>query len=217
MRAIYVASALCLALAATSAVAETKQVPATKMFPFLKVYYDLPVAQRDHFHMAYFFYVKDMTRDKVSLVLKGQNGDKPLTIGSNYRVSPLPTPADLQAKRDIAMTAPKGGKIGVDIKLMPTVAPAASMDAAPLTKAVNQARDGAKKAAGLLSLAVPDYRAVCFEGASRGTVALSSGKTVALTLQASQPCYFPSEQPNAVRISLDRTPTAMYIVPKAKA
>lgn len=213
-------AALPFVLAASAALAETANVPAEKLFPFLKTYYDLPANQRDQFSMAYFLLFKDVDRTSVSAVLKGTNGDKPLTIAANGRILPLPSAADLKAKRDIALTAPTSGQIGVDIKLMPNLAPAASMDAVPLATAVKQAHDGAKKAAGLFSLAVPDYKAVCFEGARSGTVATKAGKTINLKVQTSDkvtaPCFFPADIPDAARITLDRAPTAMYILPKSK-
>ncbi|ESQ92183.1 hypothetical protein ABAC460_04655 [Asticcacaulis sp. AC460] len=214
------AAALPFVLAASVAMAETKNVPAEKLFPFLKTYYDLPANQRDQFTMGYFFLLDGVDRNSVSMVLKGASGDRPLNIAANGRVLPLPAAADLKAKREIALTAPKDGKIGIDIRLIPNLAPAASMEAAPLAASVKQAHDGAKKAAGLLSLAVPDYKAVCFEGAHSGTVATKSGKSVNLKLQTSgkttAPCFFPADVPDAARITLDRAPTAMYIVPKQK-
>jgi hypothetical protein len=214
------AAALPFVLLASATVAETKNVPAEKLFPFLKTYYDLPANQRDQFSMAYFFLFDGVDKNSVSLVLKSTTGDKPLAISASGRVLPLPTLTDLNAKRDVALTAPANGKIGVDIRLMPNLAPAASMDAAPLASAVKQAHDGAKKAAGLFSLAVPDYKAVCFEGAHGGTVATKTGKTLNLKQQTSgkttAPCFFPADVPDAARITLDRAPTAMYIVPKSK-
>ncbi|ESQ76867.1 hypothetical protein [Asticcacaulis sp. AC402] len=214
------AAALPLVLMASTALAETKNIAAEKLFPFLETYYGIPANQRDQFSIAYFYQFDSLDKKRVSLVLKGPSGDKPLSIAASGRVSPLPTAADLKAKREIAFTAPKDGKMGIDIQLIPNLAPDVSMDAVPLAMAVKQARDGAKKAAGLFSLAVPDYKAVCFEGAKSGTLATKSGKILTLKLQTSgkapAPCFFPADAADATRITLDRTPTAMFIVPKQK-
>lgn len=125
------AAALPFVLLATAALAETKNVPAEKLFPFLKAYYDLQANQRDHFTMGYFLLFDGVDRNSVSLVMKSQAGDRPLNIATNGRVLPLPTAADLKGKREIALTGPKDGKIGIDIRLMPNVAPSASMEASP--------------------------------------------------------------------------------------
>ncbi|MBW8881154.1 MAG: hypothetical protein JF615_06945 [Asticcacaulis sp.] len=222
LRAAAAAALLPLLLAAPVALAETANLPAEKLFPYLGNYYDLPAGQRDHFHLAYFFMIKG-DRGAVSAVMKGASGDTPLTIASDGRVAPLPSAADLKAKRQIALSAPKGISIGVTIKLMPAAQPAATMDAGYLSVAVQQAHDGAKKAAGLLGMVVPNYQTVCFDGAHSGTVSLKTGASVALKLQKSQdtqsavPCFTPSDVPGAAQVILDRAPVAVVIVPKPKA
>ncbi len=215
------AAALPLLLAASVAMAETADLAAEKLFPYLSNYYDLPAAQRDHFQMAYFFHVKG-DRNAVSVVLKG-NGDQPLAIAGDGRVSPLPSATDLKAKRKLTLSAPKGTSVGVEIKLLVAAKPAAALDAGYLSTAVQQAHDGAKKAAGLLGMVVPNYQTVCFPGAQNGTVVLKSGASAALKIETnpdkktSVPCFTPSETRDAVQITLDRAPSAMVIVPKPKA
>ncbi len=214
------AAALPLLLAASVASAETAALPAEKLFPFLQAYYNMPSAQRDHFQMAYFMAIKGDAKS-VTAAVKHAEGDVALAIASNGRITPLPSADDLKNKRQIALTAPKGTSIGITIKLVPNIVPAATLDAAYLAVAIAQAHDGAKKAAGLLSLAVPDYKTVCFDGAPSGTAVLKSGKSVALKVQTSTDakasvCFTPSDTPDAVQIKFERAPSAIYIVPRPK-
>lgn len=202
--------------------AKTADVPVDKLFPYLGNYYDLPAAQRDHFQLAYFFIIKTGS-GTIGATLKGAAGDVPITIGGDGRVTPLPSAADLKAKRPVSLTAPEGLSLGVTIKLMPLTAPATQLDADNLSIAIQQAHDGAKKAAGVLGMMVPNYQTVCFDGAHSGTVTLKSGATAALKVQKSEdtkaatPCFTPADARDAVKVNLDRTPSAMVIVAKPKS
>ena len=219
MKPVTAAAAALILVTAMPVAAETATVPADNLFPFLAKYYALAPTQRDHFEMAFFLMVKG-DRHAVSASFKAPGGDVPLTVAPDGRMSPVPSAADLNAKRQMTLAAPKGTQIGITIQLMPAIHPAARLDAGYLATAIAQAHDGAKKAAGIMSLAVPDYRTICFRGSHAGTVTLRSGKTVALTVQKNPqtqmqaPCFTPSETPDAVQVALDTAPSDMIIVPK---
>ena len=214
-------TALWLLLMASPALAETATVPAEQLFPYLANYYSLPPASRNHFELGYYLNVKG-DRNTVSAILKGASGDVPLQIAADGRLSPLPSAADLAAKRQIALSAPKGTSVGMALKIRPSTPPSANLDAAYLAVAVTQAHDGAKKAAGLLGVMVPNLQTVCFDGAHQGSAVLASGKTAALPVLArpgtpvKAPCFTPSDMPGAIRITLDQTPVAMFIGPRPK-
>lgn len=195
---------------------ETKSFPAEKMFPFLTDYLKLPVAERDRFHPNYHLMSKGVA---VRATLKRKSGDVPVTFASDGLIQPKPTLADIAAGTQMEMSAPKDSKIGIAIKLASSVPPAATMDAKALKASIEQARIGAKKAAGAMSMMVPNLQRVCFEGATGGQAVLSSGKTVGLktemqnsSVDKGSPCFTPKDTPDAVQIRLDRVPRTLIIL-----
>jgi hypothetical protein len=195
---------------------ETKSFPAEKMFPFLADYLKLPAAERDRFHPNYHMMSQGLT---VRATLKRKSGDVPVTFAPDGLIRPVPTPADIAAKTQIEMSAPKDSKIGISIKLASSVPPATTMDAKALKASIEQARVGAKKAAGAMSMMVPNLQRVCFEGATGGQAVLGNGKTVALktetqnnSVDKGSPCFTPKDAPDAVQIRLDRVPRTLIIL-----
>lgn len=199
--------------------AETKAVPADKIFPFLKAYLALPAQNRDHFHLTYSLMTPGLKPADVHLVLKRGSGDVELANGNESGLLPQPTLDDLAHNVQIAITAPKDAKLGINMRIDATLPLATHYAAGDLNRAISQAHDGAKSAAGLLAVAVPDLQGVCFAGVTSGTATLGNGRTVALKPstkpgQAGTPCYTPSEQSGVTTITLDGTPKAVYIIAK---
>lgn len=220
MRLSVYAAALGLCLISGAAWAdpalETRQVPAENVFPYLKNYYGLPAGERDLFHPQYA--LAPASRATVHLVLKRPGGDVPLVAGADGALSPTPSPADMAAKLSVEVSAPKDTKVGIGIWLMASVESAKTYDARRLRASVDQARNGVKKLAGLMALAVPNYQVLCFEGATSGSATLADGRTVAMKTfgrnGVMRPCYAPVDVPNATQITLDRATSGVFINPK---
>ena len=201
------------------AAAETRTVPADKIFPFLKAYWALPAKDRDHFHLTYSLIAQGAKPSDIHLVLKRVSGDVELTTNGDGGLSPLPTFDDLRSGVQVAVTAPRDAKLGANIRIDATLAPATRYAASDLNTAISQAHEGAKSAAGLLAVAVPDFQGACFAGVKSGTATLANGKMVPLNPstkpgQTGTPCYTLSDQPGATEVMLDGIPKAVYIVAK---
>ncbi len=219
------AAGLCLLALATGANAAgdstSKAIPSPNIFPFLSTYLGLPANMRDHYHLSYALRSQNARFSDVHMMLKRKSGDVPIAVAANGQMSPLPTLVELTEKTPIMMSAPSGAKFGVELKIAASVDSSKTYDAQGLKIAVDQARTGSKKVAGLMAMMVPDFQSACFEGTSSGTAMLNTGKTIALKLSAKAgdvpagtPCFTPSEMPAATQITLDRPATAVYIVAK---
>lgn len=195
---------------------ETKTFPADKMFPFLADYLKLPAAERDRFHPNYHLIAKGVT---IRAILKRKSGDVAVTFAPDGLIQPVPTLADISAGTQMEMSAPKGSKVGIAIKLASSVPPATVMDARALKASIDQTRIGARKAAGAMAMMVPNLQRVCFEGATSGSAILANGKAVALKTESDNnsvdkgsPCFTPKDAPDAVQIKLDHTPRSLIIL-----
>lgn len=219
------AAGLCLLTLTTSAHAaddsKSKAIPSPSLFPFLSTYLGLPGNMRDHYHLTYSLKSQNAKLSDIHMVLKRRSGEVPLTVSANGQLSPQPTLAELNEKTPVMMSAPTGAKLGISLRIAATVEPAKIYDAQFLKAAVEQARAGSKRVAGMMAMMVPNFQSVCFDGTTSGTATLSTGKTVALKLSAKAgdvpagtPCFTPSDTPGATQITLDRAATAAYIVPK---
>jgi hypothetical protein len=202
---------------------KAKAIPSPSLFPYLDTYLGLPANARDRFHMSYVVGAQGAKLSDIHLTLNRTSGDIPLAIAADGEILPLPTLADLKAKTPVTVQAPDGSRFGMSLRIAATIEMAKSYDAAPLKASIEQARSGAKKAAGLLAVAVPDFQTACFAGAASGTATLANGKTIALPGQpkagdvpAGTPCFTPSAMPDARSVTLDRAPRVIYIQPKPK-
>ena len=200
---------------------DTQTLPAAKVFPFLDVYLGLPASERDHFRMEYSI-TGDGPPANAHLLLKRASGDAPLTLGAEGQILTQPSLADLKSAQ-VVMTTPKGTHYGIALRLVASEAPAQTLDVAPLKTGIDQARIAAKKAAGLMSMMVPDFETVCFIGAGSGQAVLADGKTTPLKVSAPpsapkllNPCLTPVDMPQARQVTLAKTPTAILIVRRPK-
>ncbi len=216
------ASLLTLATGA-SAAEKSKAIPSPSLFPYLDTYLNLPAGTRDRYHLSYVVVPQGAKLSDFHLVLNRKGGDVPLSVAPDGEIMPLPNLSDLKAKTPITLNAPDGSRFGISLRVAATIDMARTYDAAPLKASIEQARSGAKKAAGLLAVAVPDFQTACFGGATAGTATLANGRTVALPglpkaddAPAGTPCFTPAALPEARTITLDRAPTAIYIEPKPK-
>ncbi len=223
MRGIFLAFGL-LSIAGNAAAqtaVETKTVAAAQVFPFFDSYLGLPAAERDHFRMEYQV-MGDGPLTAVHLTLKRATGEVPIALAPDGRILTEPSPADLKSAQ-VVLSAPKGSQYHIGLRIVESEPPAQTLDVAPLKVGIDQARVAAKKAAGLMSMMVPDFETVCFVGAGSGQVTMNDGKTVALKISAPpsapkflNPCLTPADMPQAHQVTLARVPTALMIVRKPK-
>ncbi len=215
----------CLSLADGAAAAEkSKAIPSPSLFPYLDTYLGLPANARDRFHMSYVVGTQGAPKSAIRMTLNRPSGDVPLSIAVDGEILPLPNLADLKARTPVTIQAPDGSRFGMSLRVAATIEMARTYDAALLKVSIEQARSGAKKAAGLLAMAVPDFQTACFAGAMSGTITLANGKAVALPgiqqagdVPVGTPCFTPSAMPDARSITLDRAPRVIYIQAKPKS
>lgn len=221
-RALLITAAAFLATAPTAfADTETKSVPAEKLFPFLSNYYSLPPAERSHFRLAYTLMVQGGRAEQVSLTL--QDGAKIMPNAQGY-LAPLPNASQLKGK--LTYSRPTGVKFGVSLDILPTQAPAQTMDAKALALSVTQALKGSKKVAGLMAMALPTFDRIEIRGVSSGQVKLADGSTKTLGLigavkdkkgvyHPAHITYVPADWPTAVSLSFDTAPSKLLIDAKS--
>ena len=216
-RRAFLAAAAATALAGPALAAGSKTVPCDKAFPFLDNYLKIPAAERTRFTLAYYLQVDA----KPPKNLKGWLGEgaarAPVPIAADGRVQRLPTLAQLKAKTPLSFDVPETTKFSVNMVIEPLVRPAAEISAADLALAVAQAAKGAKKAAGLMSVAVPKMESVVFKGVSAGTVVHADGRTAALPVIKGSPVFEPGKQKGATTLKFARAPSQMMIAPASKA
>ena len=197
-----------LALAAP-ALAANKQVDAGKVFSMLPAYLKLPAAERSHFTMAYYMHsgAAPLTAP-VWVVADGKR--TPVPLSANGRVERLPTLAELDHGK-LEVGVDEAIKINITIGVEPIMAPAADLDAHELAVTIAQAAVGARKAAGIMALAMPKLDDVVFVGSGSGEVEFMDGHRAPLPLIKGQPTYNPTAQPNAKRIRLAKVPLKLDI------
>lgn len=216
--AIVAAAGLCLmaGTAVAQTAVETQTIPAAKLFPFLDTYLNIPAAQRDHFRMEYALVGGPASNAR--LTLKRPSGDMAVALAADGRILTEPSLADLKDAK-VVMVTPKGSHYGISLRIVASETPAQVMDVAPLKLGIDQARTAAKKAAGLMSMVVPDFQTVCFAGAGSGSATLADGSSVALRITAPpsnpkwlNPCLTPADIPQARRVTLAHVPSSILIM-----
>lgn len=203
-----------LAFAATPALAEAKKsVEVGKAFPFLENYLKLPAAERSRFTVAY--YLKRDGRPAAGLkgaIIMGA-ARTTLTVQASGKVAPLPTLAHFRGGAKVEFDVPEGTRMSMNLSLEATMRSAAEMSAAELALAVAQSAKGARKAAGLLGVAMPAINAVHFKGVSAGTVVHADGRTTALPVRDGSPVFQPEKLRTAATLRFARAPTQLLLGP----
>lgn len=213
-------------LAAGAHAMETKTVSVDKLFPFLGNYYALPASERTEFHLAYRLIVQGAKIDQIRLAMQNGAGTVLIAPDQTNHLAPLPTPEALKSHAALTCTRPDGAKLQIQFDMVPNQVPAQSMNAKDLALAVAQASAGAKKAAGLLAMAVPVFDRIEFEGVTAGEVAMADGTAKKLPFTAAtvdgnggrhpaQVHFVPGDWPGAVSVHLDAIPSAVLIAPKS--
>jgi hypothetical protein len=206
-----------LALSSSAWADGGKVVPAAKVFPFLEAFLKVPAAQRGRLQLAYALRHdgKPATGVKATLVEAG-GARIPLPIAGNGRFERLPTLAQLQAKAQIALDAPAGSKFGISLDFSPALKPSQDYDARELVAAVDEANAAMAKAAGPLSLALPDMTGVTFAKAETGVAVFPDGRTQPLPVVAGAPVFRPAQFKTATRVRLSRMPVDLGFYDKKK-
>jgi PAB1-binding protein PBP1 len=217
--AVCVAAALVAsAPAVAQAPAAERSVPIDKVFPYYDRYLKLPAADRTRWALSYRIDAGGKPATGVKLAYRDAGGARtPITVAPDGRMEPLPTLAQFAAGTTVAVSAPPETKFGVSLDIVPRMAPAARMDARELAASADQATKGAKKAAGLIGLAVPRFERVVFPGATGGTVETPGGARPLPTLGANRTPYFePKAWPGATAVAFETAPTRMLLAPAGK-
>lgn len=206
-----------IADAAPAGQIETKEVSASRLFPLLKGFLSQPASARDQIQLAYVVRVKHVPISALDFKLKDGANLTKLTIGSDGRITPLPTLAQLNRNAVVVATGPNNVSLAMKLKVYSTKDPARTMSAVDMTKAVNQTSSVGKKAAGPAAMLISLPDRVFFAGAGKGTVTLSNGqvKTLPVTTKgeypAGTPYFYPSDHPGAVTLNFERVPQRVEI------
>ncbi|MBX3480901.1 MAG: hypothetical protein KF842_10920 [Caulobacter sp.] len=202
---------------AGAARADTRTVEVSKVFPYLDMYLELPPAQRSHFALTYTLRRDGKPATGVSITLLGPGGGRtPLTIGADGRVLRLPTLADYKAKTQVELVKPDGVKVSINLDMVARVAPAATLAAADLTRAINQCDAAIKAKAGLLGFAAPKIRRVMLVGAGSGAAVTAQGVATPLPMMDGSPAFDPGQMASAVTVRLARAPSALLLAGRPK-
>ncbi|MBI1405897.1 MAG: hypothetical protein GC145_07205 [Caulobacter sp.] len=197
--------------------AEIRTVEVSKIFPYLDMYLELPPAQRTHFAMAYALRRDGKPATGVQLTLLGPGGARtPLPVGADGRVLRLPTLADYKSKAMVELAKPDGTKVALNLEMVARVAPAATLAAADLARAVNQCDAAIKAKAGLLGFAAPKIRRVILVGAGSGTAVTAQGAATPLPMMQGSPAFDPGQMASAVSVKLARAPSAILLSGRPK-
>lgn len=217
LTALSVALSPVIAEAAPVGQIETKEVPASRLFPLLKGFLSQPASARDQIQLAYVVRVKHVPVSALDFKLKDGANVTKLTLGSDNRITPLPTLAQLNRNAVVVATGPNNVSLAMKLKVYSTQSPARTLSAADMTKAVNQTQTVGKKAAGPAAMLISLPDRVFFAGAGRGTVTLSNGqvKTLPVTTKgeypAGTPYFYPSDYPGAATLNFERVPQRIEI------
>lgn len=222
------AAALCLTpiaggLMPVSAIAQQTQreVSADQAFPFLSKFLALPASERDEITVAYILKIKGGTQG-ASIQLKHNGQSQKLTIGSDGRITPLPTLAQLRGGATVLVSGPEKG-VSMRVRVYASEPPARTMMVAPLAKAVTQSNTAMRKVGGVLAVALPKPDRLYFVGAGNGRVTLSDGSQKVLPKSPRDDAYpggtpylVPADFPGAVSVTFDAAPSRIGIDDRVK-
>lgn len=213
-RRLIAAAPLLLAagLAGPARAQDRKSVAVRDAFPFLDRYLQIPAAQRSRFRLAY-----RLTREGAPPAgLRGWyvlgEARTPVSVARDGRISPLPTLAQWRDGR-LEFDLPAETRLGINLSLEPSPAPAARMEAQPLAEAVEQARAAVRRAAGVLGFAAPRLSAVILSEAGAARVVLAGGRETVLPRMQGHPCFEPGAHRGAEAVICERVPSRMLIAP----
>ncbi len=212
------------AIARAGTASET--LPAGKVFAYLSNYYTLPPAERAHFRMAYILFARTGSINQIGLTLNAGGASIPVHADAQGTLLPLPTAQQLAGT--VTLTRPESlaaKNYGVSLAFTPAMTPQQTMDALPLNLAISETLKGAKKAAGLLSLAVPAFDRIAAFGVTSGQVRLANGEVKTLPVVAAftdkdgqahkaRVMYVPADWPTAQSVTFNTAPTRLIIMPK---
>jgi hypothetical protein len=215
------AAVLAVAMAGGAAAQEKPKAPPQvgKAFRFLDAYLKIPAAERNRFTLSYYLRQPGDRPPppgvRMFVVQGGQRTELP--IAANGRVT-HPTLAMLTNKAaTLVVDKPTPDlTLGFDMELEATARPAAQMNAAELTGAIDQANRGIKRAAGVIGMVAPKMAGVKLEGAGSGEVVLADGRRAPLPVVAGAPAFMPASFPGAQTLVLARAPTRVLIGPAPK-
>ena len=186
-------------------------VDAAKVFPFLDKFLTLPTVERSRLSLGYIVRQDGKAPHDLKLALVDGARRTPVPVAADGRVVRLPTLAELQAKTQVAVQAPKGSKMGITMALEAAIAPSEEIAAADCKLAIDQANGAIKKVAGVFALAAPHIAKTTFHGASAGTAVWPDGHSQPLPVAKGTPSFDPTAMKGAKAVRLDHAPTRIEL------
>jgi hypothetical protein len=210
-------SILAPVLASGVARAAPTTIKADALYPYLKMYLEAPPEQRTHFVLAYYAARGRKPAPDVKAFLLGPGGARrPIVIAGDGRIQTLPSLAELHSNVQVEVDAAPNDKIGANVEILATAAPAARMDTHALVQAMDQANAAIAAHAGVLAFAAPKLTCAYMLGAHSGQALLANGKSVPLPLRTGQmfvgvPYFDSLAMPDARTVVLDRAPMRVLL------
>jgi len=186
--------------------AADKVVELKKVFPYLEAYQSLPAAERSRFAPTYVFRQEGRPLAAPMWILEGATRT-PLTLAEG-RPERLPTAAQL-ASGKLQVGVDEKTKISISLGMVPTLAPAAEMDARELSAAVAQAAAGVRQIAGPMGFMVPKVKSVAFYGVSSGEARFADGRRTPLPVEKGTPVFDPARMSGAVAVRFPQAPSRL--------
>lgn len=207
----------CLAHAADPT--KTVRVPLSKFLSFWPTYLEIPQTERTHFRLAYYVIAHEASLSDVRFRLLDKNKTSTFEIAPDGRILTLPGLDVMKRNPDVEITRPDNDKarFSVSLIVMASVVPDRVIDSATLNTAVQQARKGEGRIAGMMAFAVPALDRIHAFGATSGRVILANGQSTTLPRvskardvhtnpRSDVVAYVPVDWPQAKSVEFDRVP-----------
>ena len=190
-----------------------KTVDVLRIFPMLDRFLAIPLADRSKLALGYEVRRNGKPGSDVALTLVVQGHRAPLPVAPDGKVMRLPTSADLAAKAQVLVTAPKGSKLAMELDFGTAIAPSTEISTADCDLAVTQAAAAISKAAGMIGgLLAPHVSRVSFPNAEGGVALGLDGRVLQpLPLIAGVEVYEPGHIKGAYILHFSRPPSVVKL------
>ncbi|MGA9658973.1 MAG: hypothetical protein WBQ60_07740 [Asticcacaulis sp.] len=195
----------------------TQNASASDAFPGLKGFLNLPASARNQLSVYYVLRVKhaDPAAVKITMSYKGQT--TPIRLGSDGRLTPLPTRDQLNGGATVSISGPESAGVGMKLHVYSPQPDSTTYDAQALATGVQQGNAAMSKIAGPLALMLPKLDRVYMVGGGDGVAEWANGQKKPLPKTASKgeypagtPYFVPSDMKGAVRLTFSHKVTLAH-------